>query len=145
LLWWWLVLLAPGVPEARIVGHERAFLDWLFDRNPSSRAAIDGAARDEVLRSFAGREGVLGALGVYRTAFTMMQQTVPLLQDKVTVPVVALGGTTANGERIRTMVERVASNVSGGAIDGGHFLPEERREAIVAQILGAITAKGAPA
>jgi pimeloyl-ACP methyl ester carboxylesterase len=135
-MWWWLLPLAPGVPEALIVGNERAFLDWFFDRSPSSSAAIDGAARDEVLRSFAGREGVLGALGVYRAAFVTMEQTVPLLEDKIALPVVALGGAQANGERVRAMVERVASDVSGGAIEGGHFLPEERPEAIVAQILG---------
>jgi pimeloyl-ACP methyl ester carboxylesterase len=142
-MWWWLLPLAPGVPEALIVGNERAFLDWFFDRSPSSSEAIDGAARDEVLRSFAGREGVLGALGVYRAAFATMEQTVPLLEDKVAVPVVALGGAEANGERVRAMVERVASDVSGGAIEGGHFLPEERPEAMVAQILGVTSTAGA--
>jgi surfactin synthase thioesterase subunit len=60
------------------------------------------------------------------------------LEDKIALPVVALGGAQANGERVRAMVERVASDVSGGAIEGGHFLPEERPEAIVAQILGVI-------
>jgi pimeloyl-ACP methyl ester carboxylesterase len=145
-MWWWVLPLAPGAPEALIVGNERAFLDWFFDRNPSSHTAIDRAARDEVLRTFAGREGVLGALGVYRAAFTTMEQTSPLTTDKVTVPVVALGGAQANGERVRRMVERVAGQVSGGAIDGGHFLPEERPEAIIAQILGATTpTQGAPA
>ncbi len=29
-LWWWMLALAPGAPEALVVGNERAFLNWLY-------------------------------------------------------------------------------------------------------------------
>lgn len=84
---------------------------------------------------------MLGALGVYRAAFTTMEQTAPLTRKKVQVPVVALGGARAQGLQIRKMVEMVAENVEGGSIaDCGHFVPEERPDEILRHVL-AITKK----
>jgi pimeloyl-ACP methyl ester carboxylesterase len=134
-MWWWILPLAPDVPERLIVGNERAFLTWFYERY-ATPGAIDTAAVDEYLRTFSGREGVLGALGVYRAAFTTIEQTAPLTKKKVQVPVVALGGEKAQGVQIRKMVEMVAENVDGGSIaDCGHFVPEERPDEIVRHVL----------
>lgn len=134
-MWWWILPLAPDVPERLIVGHERAFLTWFYDRSPN-RDAIDAETVDEYLRTFCGREGVLGALGVYRAAFTTMEQTAPLTRKKVQVPIVALGGDHAQGVQIRKMVEMVAEDVNGGAIaDCGHFVPEERPDEVVRHVM----------
>jgi pimeloyl-ACP methyl ester carboxylesterase len=142
-LWWWILPHAPGVPERLIVGHERAFLTWFYEQDPSSRAAIEPAAVDEYVRTFAGREGVLGALGVYRAVFTSMEQTVPLKEHKVRVPVVALGGERALGGFIRGLVALVAEDVGGGAIpDCAHFVVEEHPEEIVRQIVAMVPNAG---
>jgi pimeloyl-ACP methyl ester carboxylesterase/quercetin dioxygenase-like cupin family protein len=77
-MWWWILPLAPGVPERLVVGHERQFLTWFYDRAMVRRDELGQGDLDEILRTFAGREGVLGAMGVYRAAFTTMDQTQPL-------------------------------------------------------------------
>jgi pimeloyl-ACP methyl ester carboxylesterase len=134
-MWWWILPLAPDVPERLIVGNERAFLTWFYERH-ATPGAIDRATVDEYLRTFSGREGVLGALGVYRAAFATMEQTAPLTKKKVQVPVVALGGEKAQGGQIQKMVEMVAENVDGASIaDCGHFVPEERPDEIVRHVL----------
>jgi pimeloyl-ACP methyl ester carboxylesterase len=135
-LWWWLLALAPGAPEKLIVGNERAFLTWFYDRDPLTSQAIEPAAVEEYLRTFCGHEGVLGALGVYRAAFTTMEQTAPLTGHRISTPTVALGGAKAQGDHVRAMVEMVAHSVDGGTVAGvGHFLPEESPDEIVRQIL----------
>jgi pimeloyl-ACP methyl ester carboxylesterase len=134
-MWWWVLPLAPDVPERLIVGNERAFVTWFYERY-ATPDAIDTATVDEYLRTFSGREGVLGALGVYRAAFITMEQTARLTSNKVQVPIVALGGERAQGLEIRKMVEMVAEKVDGGSIaDCGHFVPEERPDELVRYVL----------
>jgi pimeloyl-ACP methyl ester carboxylesterase len=135
-MWWWILPFAPDVPERLIVGNEHAFLTWFYDRHTASRDAITTADVDETLRTFAGREGVLGAMGVYRAAFTSIQQTEPLTIHKVKVPVVALGGTKGLADHVLAMVKMVGENVEGRVIAAcGHFVPEERPEEVVRHVL----------
>jgi len=85
-MWWWILPLAPGVREAVIVGSERAFLKWFYDGDHVvNHAAFTADVVDEYLRTFAGREGVLGSLGIYRAAFASIAQTEPLMTTKVTI------------------------------------------------------------
>ena len=138
-MWWWILPLAPDVPERLVVGHERTFLTWFYDRHMARREAISDADVDETLRTFAGREGVLGAMGVYRAAFASIEQTEPLAGlltgHKARVPVVALGGEKGLGDKVLIMVKLVAKDATGETIaDCGHFLPEEDPEAVVRHV-----------
>jgi pimeloyl-ACP methyl ester carboxylesterase len=138
-LWWWILPHAPNAPERLIVGNERAFLTWFYDRDPSTKRAVDPMAVNEYLRTFVGHDGVLGALGVYRAVFTTMEQTAPLTENKVTVPIVALGGERAQGGRVRQMVSLVAANVTGGTLaECSHFLPEEAPDEVTREIMNMV-------
>lgn len=135
-MWWWTLPLALGVPERLVVGREREFLTWFYDGATARREAIEDSAVDEYLRTFAGREGVLGAMGVYRAAFASIEQTEPLARKKVDVPVVALGGEKGLGAKVGDMVKLVAANVEAHVVpDCGHFVPEECPERIVEHVL----------
>ena len=135
-LWWWILPLAPGVPDRLVVGNERAFLTWFYERATAHPDSIEPAAVDEYLRTFSGREGVLGAMGIYRAAFTSIAQTEPLAKAKVRVPVVAMGGAKSLGARVGEMAGIVANTVEKHVLpDCGHFLPEERPEEVVRHVL----------
>jgi pimeloyl-ACP methyl ester carboxylesterase len=142
-MWWWILPLAPDVPERLVVGNERAFLTWFYERSTFDPNSIDPETVDEVLRSFSGREGVLGAMGVYRAAFITIEQTTPLagIGHQVTVPVVALGGEKGLGGKVGEMVKAVAQHVEQYIIPNcGHFVPEECPDEIISHI-AAMTAK----
>jgi pimeloyl-ACP methyl ester carboxylesterase len=135
-LWWWILPFAPGVPERLIVGNERAFLTWFYEGHTVQKHAITPQALQEYLRTFAGREGVLGSLGIYRSAFQSIAQTEPLIKNKVQVPAVAMGGAKGLGANVAQMVRMVASNVKEVVLaDSGHFVPEERPDAVVDEVL----------
>lgn len=142
-MWWWIIPLAPGVPERLVVGNERAFLTWFYEGATARPEAIEPATVDEYLRTFSGREGVLGAMGIYRAAFTSIEQTEPLLAAKVHVPVIAMGGEKGLGVKVGEMVRMVAQNFEAETLPGcGHFLPEEQPDAVVKRVL-AMAAKAA--
>jgi len=134
-MWWWILPLAPDVPERLVVGNEHAFLTWFYDRYTALRSSIEPETVAEYLRTFSGREGVVGAMGVYRAAFISMEQTAPLAGHKVHVPIVALGGEKGLGAKVGEMVKMVAKNVDSSVLkDCGHFFPEEHPEEIVRHI-----------
>jgi pimeloyl-ACP methyl ester carboxylesterase len=135
-MWWWVLPLAPGVPEALLVGKEREFLNWFYLGDAVVKhEAIPPETVDEYLRTFAGVEGVLGSLGVYRTAFTTMTQTLPLTQNKVQLPVVAIGGEKGLGARVGQSVAMVATNLKNVVLpDCGHFVPEECPQAVLEEL-----------
>ena len=146
-MWWWILPLAPGVPERLIVGNERAFLTWFYEGATVHPEVFDATIVDEYLRTFAGREGVLGALGIYCAAFTSIEQTEPLTTDKVSVPVAAIGGIKGLGDKVGEMVRKVASDVTSETLpDAGHFVPEEAPEELIRRIRAlSLQTQGVPA
>ena len=135
-LWWWILPFAPEVPERLVVGNERAFLTWFYERETARPEAIGADAVAEYLRTFSGRRGVLGALGVYRAAFTTIDQTEPLTRDKVSLPVTAIGGASSLGPMMGSWLEQVATDVEVVQVpDCGHFVPEEAPDAVVEHVL----------
>lgn len=135
-MWWWVLPLAPGVPEILMVGKEREFLNWFYQGpHVAQHEAISAESVNEYLRTFSGTEGVLGALGVYRAAFATIAQTTPLQNRKVKVPVIAMGGEKGLGAKVGEFVSIVASEVSSMVIPAcGHFIPEECPTAVVDQV-----------
>jgi pimeloyl-ACP methyl ester carboxylesterase len=136
-MWWWILPLAAGVPERLVVGNERAFLTWFYEGATAKPGAIGAEAVEEYLRTFAGREGVLGSMGIYRAAFTSIAQTEPLMKAKTAVPVVAMGGATGGlGAKVGEMVKMVAEDVEVVTLpDCGHFLPEECPDEVAHRII----------
>ncbi|HMH11806.1 MAG TPA: alpha/beta hydrolase [Edaphobacter sp.] len=135
-MWWWILPLAPGVPEALLVGKEREFVNWFYLGDAVVKhEAILPETVNEYLRTFAGVEGVLGSLGVYRTVFATMTQTLPLIQNKVQLPVIAIGGEKGLGARVGQFMAMVAANLESVVLpDCGHFVPEECPEAVLEQL-----------
>lgn len=125
-MWWWIVPLAPGVVERLIVGHERQFLTWFYETATADDRSVSPESVDEYLRTFNGREGVLGTMGVYRTAFMSIEQTEQLVRDKVACPILAIGGEHGLGKKVGPGVRLVANDVTDHTLTGcGHFVPEE--------------------
>ena len=132
---------AAGARRARTARRRpRARLPHLVLRGRDGRpqASIEPATVDEYLRTFSGREGVLGAMGVYRAAFTSIAQTEPLTRDKVKR---AGRGARRLGERPRGQggrygeARRHPTSKRTRWPNSGHFMPEERPDAVIKHIL----------
>ena len=120
----------PGLPEALVAGHERAFLDWLFDNKALRPAVIDAAARNEYLRAFASRGGAHAGFQYYRALFApaglgRMKQR---LATPLAMPVFAIGASGGVRTLLIESLTAAAMDLHGTVLEGcGHYLPEECR------------------
>jgi pimeloyl-ACP methyl ester carboxylesterase len=113
-----------------------------LERHSAHPESIEPETIDETRRTFSGREGVLGAVGVYRAAFASMTQSDPLMDTKVRTPISAMGGDKGQGANVGQDIRLVAARVEAHTLANcGHFLPQERPREIVEQIV-TVTQRG---
>jgi pimeloyl-ACP methyl ester carboxylesterase len=125
----------PDLPEALIVGRERAFLSWLFQAKTTNPAAIDGAALDEYVRCYSVPGAWRAGMAYYRALFESADQNRAHALKRLKVPVLAIGGEGGLGEMMEKMTRTVADDVRGLVIPNcGHYVPEEAPE-LLADIL----------
>jgi len=126
-LWHFAFHQKRDLPERLLFGREYDYVStFIFDR-----AFDHGAHTIEDIHVFAGAlaqpGNTRGGLEWYRAFPTDHRNAQPWTQEKLSIPVLALGGEHNYGSAIVPMLEEFASDVSGGSIAGcGHWLPEER-------------------
>jgi pimeloyl-ACP methyl ester carboxylesterase len=126
----------PGLPEQMTAGRERQYLDWFFKAKSARPNAITAADLDEYTRVYARPGYMKAGFEYYRAFFTDRDQNRKAAQTKLPMPVLALGGEMATGDRMLGAMKTAADNVSGGSLAGcGHYLPEECPQEIAERVL----------
>ncbi len=129
------------MPEALVVGRERIYLEHFY-RNWGARPdAIEDAAIGEYVRAYSAPGAMRAGFEYYRATPQDVADNQALLaaNGKLRLPVLSLAGTGGRGrgaDVVLASARRVAADVRGGAIeDAGHWLVEERPEAVLAELL----------
>lgn len=134
---WHMAFLAKlDLPEALIAGNETAFVRAFMLDYAGRPYALREEEMAAYARHLADPGGLRAALAWYREApandFAWLRANA---LPKLTMPVLALGGTGSWGDLPRTLMEQVATDVTGGVFDGvGHWVPEEDPERLSAAI-----------
>jgi pimeloyl-ACP methyl ester carboxylesterase len=133
-LWWFAFNQVEGLPEQLLEGRYRLLLDHLFGGMLADPAAIDDRSREVYARAYDAPDAIRAGNAWYR-AFT--QDIADLAgYEPVTAPLLALGGDRSNYERLLTAVPPLGTDTRVVRIDDcGHYLPEERPEAVTAELL----------
>jgi len=122
----WFFLIQPGGLPERLIGAEPEFFLRHLLRDP---AVFGPEIFAEYLRCFKNRETVRATCDEYRAG-----ATIDLVHDRadrdrhLTMPLLVLWGrrsSQGSGYDILAVWRDHAENVTGHAIDSGHFLPEE--------------------
>ena len=111
-----------------VAGHERAYLDWLFDNKALRPAAIDAHARDEYFRVFARAGGAHAGFEYYRALFAPagLQRMKARLGKPLPMPVFAIGASGGVRTLLIDSLKGAATDLNGTVLEGcGHYLPEE--------------------
>jgi haloacetate dehalogenase len=134
---WFFSIQPDGLPE-RLIGAEPAFyLRWLLDHWCGTKGALAGEAVAEYQRCF-DAAAIRATCEEFRAA-----ATIDLIQDeadreqKISCPTLLLWSARsmwATYDMLEIWRAR-AAEVQGGALDCGHFLPEEDPERTVAELI----------
>jgi len=130
------------LPEMLIQGREREYLAWIFATKSFRSYAIEPPALDEYTREYSAPGAMRAGFAWYRANFNAegLARAKARAAKRLTMPVLALGGSEGVGDALRATVATIADHVQGGAIAGaatgcGHFLPEECPDELTEAIL----------
>ena len=137
---WFFLIQAGGLPERMIGADPVFFLHWVLGRWGTGLDAFAPEALAEYERCFKDPAVIHASCEDYRAAASIdLAHDEEDLDRRIQCPVLALWGARGLMERhfdvLATWRERSASEISGRALDCGHFLPEERPEAVAEALL----------
>ena len=126
----WFFLIQPAPFPETLIGHDpKFFLERKMRHWGKNRDAITDDAFNEYLRCFSNPQTIHASCEDYRAS-----ASIDLVHDaadadrKLTMPLLALwgeDGMVGNKYDMLAAWRDVAENVSGFAVPGGHYLPEE--------------------
>ena len=126
-------------PEALTAGREDLYLGFFYRTFGARPDAISEAAVREYLRTYRQPGAMRAGFNLYRAMPQDVADNEAFLADgKLEMPVLCYGGTQGRGRGPLALEswQRVANDVRGGVVDGcGHWIPEERPDWTLAQLL----------
>lgn len=140
--WHWFFLIQPvPLPERLIGADPDAYLDAVMGRPPAGLAPFAPAALAAYRSALRDPEVVHGMCEDYRASAgpdLELDRADREAGIRVTVPLRVIWGRRGVVERLfdpLPLWSRVATDVSGGLVDSGHFIPEERPNDLLAEML----------
>jgi pimeloyl-ACP methyl ester carboxylesterase len=126
----------PDLPEALVAGRERTYLSYFYERNAYDPSAIEPAAVEEYVRCYSGLGAMRAGFAWYRTMERDLADMQAAARERLTIPVLALGGDASLGATPGNAMRAVAEDVESGVIERcGHWMPEERPEETLGRLL----------
>ena len=126
--WFFLIQPAP-FPETLIGSDPKFFLESKMQHWGKDRTAITNDAFDEYLRCFSNPDTIHASCEDYRASASIdLEHDAADVGLKLDIPLLVLWGATAmvgNKYDMLCAWQEVASDVTGFAVPGGHYLPEE--------------------
>ena len=132
--WWVAWHTVPNLPEHVVAGREGVYLDWFYTNLTFGNTGIARAARDQHVAAYTGVDALRGGFEHYRAFPKTTEQGRAASQQRLRMPVLALGGELV-GDVLYRQMQAVADQVSGGKINGcGHVIQEERPDELIARL-----------
>lgn len=141
---WHLMRQPAPFPETLIGADPKHYLDFLLDSWTNIEGAITPAAYAEYLRCFSNPDTIRATCADYRGVDLDIEHDAADHGRKLACPVLVLWGgvmpkrpgwQTGGSLDMMTVWEQRADDVRGKGMNCGHFIPEERPDELVAELL----------
>jgi pimeloyl-ACP methyl ester carboxylesterase len=127
--------LPAEVNEALVRGREDVFFGAEFDAAAGTRKLPDEVIRYYVRILRSDHNALRGSFGFYRAQWTTFDQNTARAAQKLTVPVLAMGGAESTANKIGPLMLNVADDVQNVVIQGAaHWVAEQAPDQIVAAL-----------
>ena len=128
--------MAPDIPEMLVAGREREHFSNFFQRAAYDCTAISEADIDEYMRGYALPGGMRALFEYYRAWPRDIRDNEESRKEKLAIPVLSLVGDHTDTSHVADTARAVAEDVEEGVIERcGHWIPEERPEALAERLL----------
>ncbi len=135
-LWQFSFNTLPDLPEMLTQGRERQLFEWLFQHKAQHPERLSQAKRARYVECYSRPGAMSRGFAYYRAAAKSASQNIEFSKTKLQMPVLALGGKSGVGDRLRLSMESLAIHVEGGEIeDCGHYVMEEQPEVVSSRLI----------
>jgi pimeloyl-ACP methyl ester carboxylesterase len=123
----------PGeVNEALVRGREGIFFGAEFDASAGPYKLPAETVAYYVDRLAASADALRGSFGLYRAFPAIIEQNEQRRQQRLRMPVLAIGGAASGGQGVAATMQLVADNVQGVVLsDAAHWVAEQAPEQLV--------------
>ena len=120
-------------PEALVRGRERIYFEYLWNDLAANKwRSIPEAARETYADSYSRPERMRAGWAYFVSFPQTAKDFALLVQTKLTMPVLSIGGDKSLGEFLGRQMKLAASNVTAVVVEGsGHWLMEEQPDQTV--------------
>jgi pimeloyl-ACP methyl ester carboxylesterase len=120
--------------EKLVQGREEIFFGYEFDIQGGPK--LPEYTREYYYRIFSDPETLRGSFGLYRAWDATLDQNEKRAENKLTMPVLAVGGAESWKEWVAGAMQNLATDVDGVVIPGaGHWLAEQAPQELLAELL----------
>lgn len=121
------------LPEVLVAGKEREYLTFFLNARIYNTAAFTPEDLDVYVRAYSEPGAMRAGFEVYRAFAQDVEDNRSLMQTKLPMPVLAVGGEhSTSGPHVEAMMREVADDVTAALIPGAaHWIPEENPDALL--------------
>ncbi|MFJ5277841.1 alpha/beta fold hydrolase [Streptomyces parvulus] len=134
--WHFAFHLVPDLPETLLAGREREYVGWFLKAKALSPDTFDDAEVEHYAASVAARGGLRASLAYYRDAAESARRNHEALRrQSLTVPVLGVSSSHGSIPDMAGSLRPWADHATGIVVqDAGHFIPDERPDAVAAAL-----------
>jgi pimeloyl-ACP methyl ester carboxylesterase len=123
----------PDLPEMLTKGREDIYLNYIFGKMAFK---LDQVAIDEYTKAYKKKGAMKAGFEYYRAIPETKIQNEKRMENKLKMPVLALGGDHSGRLNNLKTMQSAAINVKGGELkDCGHYTPEECPDEFLKQLI----------